>query len=183
MRRTPRRRRSPAFLLPCPPSAPGGTGDPAAGGSDSVRMNTRRWMPAPRSECRASACVFAAVPCARDGYTRRPFFACERMRFPRPRHRCITDIVMVEGRFGLFAAGCREGRRACAVLRNRGCAAPDIPGSLEALRQSAYTFADRPAMRATCVAAFRSVRVDQHRPCIKHLVSRAFSSRASVVHA
>src|SRR3546814_7778958 len=90
---------------------------------------------------------------------------------------------MVEGRFGLFAMGCGEGRRACAVLRSRACTAPEIRGSSEALRQSPYTFADMPTTRATCVAAFRTVRVRQHGLRGKHLVSCAFSNRTGVVHA
>src|SRR3546814_18421652 len=88
---------------------------------------------------------------------------------------------MGDGRFGLFAMGCGEGRRACAVLRSRACTAPEIRGSSEALRQSPYTFADMPTTRATCVAAFRTVRVRQHGLRGKHLVSCAFSNRTGVV--
>ena len=103
MRRTPRRRRSPAILLPCPPSAPGCTGDPAAGGSDSVRMNTRRWIPAPRSECRASVCVFAAVLCARDGVRATTFL---RMRA----HAFSTPAASMHHRH-------RDGRRSVRTVR------------------------------------------------------------------
>src|SRR3546814_3304885 len=78
------------------------------------------------------------------------------------------------------------GVQTCALpifLRSRACRAPEIRGSSEALRQSPYTFADMPTTRATCVAAFRTVRVRQHGLRGKHLVSCAFSNRTGVVHA
>src|SRR3546814_8559575 len=125
-------------------------------------MNTWRSMHASRSGCRGFACAFASRPTHAQGGARHPFVAFECMCFPRRGIDASPTIGMVEGRFGLFAMGCGEGRRACAVLRSRACTAPEIRGSTEALRQSPYTFADMPTTRATCVAAFRTVRVRQH---------------------
>src|SRR3546814_5196710 len=105
------------------------------------------------------------------------------MCFSRRGIDASPTIVMVEGRFGLFAMVCGAGRRACAVFRSRACRAPEIRGSSEALRQSPYTFADMPTTRATCVAVFRTVCVRQPVHRGQHLVSCAFSYRTGFVHA
>ena len=76
-----------------------------------------------------------------------------------------------------------EGRPGCAVLRNRACAAPEISGSPEVLRQSPYTCADASFAPAACTAAFRAVRLRPHATRRKHLVSCVFSNRADVLHA
>src|SRR3546814_12377269 len=74
-------------------------------------MNTRRSMHASKSGCRGFACAFAWRPTHATGCARQPFVACECMCFPRRGIDASPTIVMVVGRFGLFAMGCGEGRR------------------------------------------------------------------------